>query len=117
MSMQPFGACSARITDTGDVSIAGPTQRSQPYQRVSPTSVCVGVCVCVCVLCSCIHDGIWRDGGVLVKEAPLVYLLGHIQAAKEVGDVLVAALPRQSARPHNALAVDLIVDGTAQGRA
>lgn len=41
-----------------------------------------------------------------------MYSLGNVEAPEELGNVLVAALPRQSAGPYYAVAVDLIIDRT-----
>lgn len=36
--------------------------------------------------------------------------LGYVEAAEELGNVLVTALPGQSSGPHYAVAVDLVVN-------
>ena len=38
------------------------------------------------------------------------YLLGNVEAAKEFGNVLIAALPGKTACSYNAIAIDFIIN-------
>jgi len=42
------------------------------------------------------------------------YSLGYVEAAEELGNVLVAALPGQSSGPYDAVTVDFVVYGAVE---